>query len=290
MGGSGTGTVASSATRTYATLSQLKQYLAVRNSDTFTASAATDLLTVTKSRITWTTGDPVVVSTAGTLPSPLAASTVYYVIAVADLTMQLATSSANAEAGTEIDLTTAGSGVHTITKAVTDNELLEDLLEEAVAYIESRTGKIFEAVTNTRYYRQDAVDYLTLYLDEDLLTVTTLTEGDEDGTEIPLTDYWLLPRNDGPPYRRIELKADSDYSWDWATDGEISVEGTWGFSATAPGDIVRAAVKLAAYLYRQKDSQVWDVVAVPDAGIIQVPQGIPATVKRIIAKYQNPLE
>jgi len=290
MGGSGTGTVASSATRTYATLSQLKQYLAVRNSDTFTASASTDLLTVTKSRITWTMGDAVMVSTSGTLPSPLAASTVYYVIAVADLTMQLATSSANAAAGTEIDITTAGSGTHTITKAITDDDLLDDLLEAAAAYIESRTGKIFEPVTDTRYYRQDAVDYLTLYLDEDLLTVTTLTEGDEDGTEIPSTDYWLLPRNDGPPYRRIELRADSDYSWDWATDGEISVAGTWGFSTSAPADIVRGVVILAAYLYRQKDSQVWDVVAVPDAGIIQVPQGIPATVRRIIGKYQNPLE
>lgn len=290
MAGSGTMTAVSSATRTYATLAQLKEYVGNRNSDTFTASAAADTVTLTNPRITWTTGDEVEVSTGGTLPSPLEADTVYWLIVSADLTMQLATSSANAAAGTAIDITTAGSGTHTIKKVIRDDDLLTDLLEEAAAYIESRTGKIFEAVTDTRYYRQDAVDYVTLRLDEDLITCTELLEGDEDSTEIPSTDYWLLPRNEGPPYRRIELKADSDYSWDWTTDGEISVTGTWGFSAEAPADIVRAVVILAAYLYRQKDSQTWDVVAVPEAGVVTIPQGVPATVKRIIAKYQSPVE
>lgn len=274
----------------YATLAQLKEYLGNRNSDSFTASADTDKLLLTKPRIDWTTGDEVELTTTDTLPDPLAVGTIYYVIMDADLYIQLATSSANADAGTAVGLTDAGSGTHTITKAITDNDLLSDLLDEAQKYIESRTGKIFESTTATRYYRQPAVDGTILYLDEDLLTITTLTEGDESGTEIPSTEYWLLPRNEGPPYRRIELKANSDYSWDWTTDGEISVEGTWGFSTTAPHDIRRATIILAAYLYRQKDSEVWDVVAVPEAGVVTIPQGIPATVKRIISKYQNPLE
>jgi hypothetical protein len=248
--GSGTGTPVSAA-RTYATLAELKAYLGSRNSDTFTASASTDILTLTNPRITWSTGDEVEVSTSGTLPTGLSASTVYYVIAVADLTIKLATSSANASAGTAIDLTSAGTGTHTIQKSITDDDLVQDALEDAASYIESWTGKIFEAETDTRYYRQEAVDWLTLYLDRDCLTVTELLEGDENATEITSANYWLLPRNAGPPYRRIELKADSDYSWDWTTDGEISVTGTWGYSASAPNDIRRAAVVLAAYLYRQ---------------------------------------
>ena len=39
------------------------------------------------------------------------------------------------------------------------------------------------------------------------------------------------------------------------------------------------------FKYRQKDAQVFDVTAVPDAGVITVPQGIPADVKRILRSY-----
>ena len=290
MAGTGTMAQAAAATRTYATLSELKEYLAVRNSDTFTADASTDKLLLTKPRIIWTTGDEVEVTTSGTLPSPLSQDTVYYVIVDADLYIQLATTSANAAAGTAIDLTTVGTGTHTIQKVIRDDELLEDALEDGAAYIESRTGKIFEAATETRYYRQESVDGLVLRLDQDLISVTTVLEGDTDQTEIPSTEYWVQPRNEGPPYRRIEIKADSEYSWNWATDGWIEVTGSWGFCADAPNDIRRAALILAAYLYRQKDSQVWDVVAVPSEGTVTIPQGVPATVKRILAKYQNPLE
>ena len=290
MAGTGTMAQAAAATRTYATLSKLKEYLAVRNSDTFTASASTDKLFLTNPRITWTTGDEVEVTTTGTLPSPLSQDTTYYVIVDADLYIQLATTSANATAGTEIDLTTVGTGTHTIQKVIRDDELLEDALEDGAAYIESWTGKIFETVAETRYYRQASVNGLMLYLDQDLISVTTLLEGDTDQTSIPSTEYWLQPRNEGPPYRRIEIKADSEYSWNWATDGWIEVTGSWGFCADAPNDIRRAALILAAYLYRQKDSQVWDVVAVPSEGTVTIPQGVPATVKRILAKYQNPLE
>lgn len=275
----------------YITLDDLKEYLGVRNSDTFTASADTDLLTLTKTYLTWNTGDAVVVSNSGgALPGGLAASTIYFVVSVTGLTIKLATSKANAVAGTTINLTSAGTGTHTITKALTDNDLLQDAIDDAVAEIESETGKSFEARAETRYYDRSAVEGLVLKLDDDLIAVTTLTEGDENSTVIPNTEYWLLPRNDGPPYRKIKLKADSDYSWDWTTDGEISVAGSWGFSSTSPDNIRRAVLVLAAYFYRQKDQSIFDVVAVPEAGTITIPQGIPATVTKIISKYQNPLE
>jgi len=286
--GSGTGTPVTSGT--YVTLAEMKEYLGNRNSTTFSVNASTDVLTVVSTEITWNTGQPVVLSSTNTLPAGLSADTVYFVIAVSGQTLKLATTRANAVAGTAVDITDTGTGVHTITKAITDDDLIEDCIDDAVEYIESRTGKSFVATTDTRYYRQEAVNYLTLTLDEDLLTVTTLTKGDEDGTEIDSDDYWLLPRNEGPPYRRIELKENSDHSWDWTTDGEISVAGTWGFSSNPPDDILRAVKVLAAYFYRQKDTQVFDVVAVPEAGVITIPQGIPATVNKIIAKYQHPME
>ena len=60
------------------------------------------------------TGTRVRVSSTTTLPSPLAGATDYYLIRVTDSTYKLATSYANAIAGTAIDITTTGSGTHTL--------------------------------------------------------------------------------------------------------------------------------------------------------------------------------
>ena len=63
------------------------------------------------------TGDIVQLSTTGTLPSPLAAATDYYVIRVDADNFKLASSLENAEAGTAIDITSAaGGGTHTVTE------------------------------------------------------------------------------------------------------------------------------------------------------------------------------
>jgi hypothetical protein len=62
------------------------------------------------------TGDRVQLSTTGVLPSPLAAATDYWVIRFNNNGIQLATSAANAHAGTFIDITSAaGGGTHTVT-------------------------------------------------------------------------------------------------------------------------------------------------------------------------------
>jgi hypothetical protein len=60
------------------------------------------------------TGTRVRLTTTTTLPAPLATATDYYVIRMNDLTFELATSYANAIAGTQIDITDAGTGTHTI--------------------------------------------------------------------------------------------------------------------------------------------------------------------------------
>lgn len=80
---------------------------------TFTADATTDRLSAASHG--FPTGLKVRVSTSGTLPAGLTASTDYYVIATGASVFQLATSRANAFAGTAIDITDAGSGTHTCT-------------------------------------------------------------------------------------------------------------------------------------------------------------------------------
>jgi hypothetical protein len=87
-------------------------------SDTFTADAGTDVCTYTStanSPSNILTGTRVRLTTTTTLPSGLATGTDYYVIVVSTGTFQLATSYANAIAGTAINITDAGTGTHTIT-------------------------------------------------------------------------------------------------------------------------------------------------------------------------------
>lgn len=86
-------------------------------SDTFTADAGTDICTWTSSAnlpSNILTGTRVRLTTTVTLPAGLALATDYYVIRLSDTTFSLATSYANAVAGTDIDITDAGTGTHTV--------------------------------------------------------------------------------------------------------------------------------------------------------------------------------
>lgn len=168
-----------------------------------------------------------------------------------------------------------------------DDFLLAECLDRASTAIDNYTGRRFSANTETRYYEYDAVDECYLYLDEDLLSITTLTNGDSGGTTIANTEYWLWPRNDGPPYYAIRLKTDSDYSWEIDTDYMISVAGTWGWSTTPPDDIIQACLRMAAYMYHQKDVPVYETTAFPDSGIISIPTGMPVDVKQLLGPYRK---
>jgi hypothetical protein len=175
----------------------------------------------------------------------------------------------------------------------TDDPLLGMAIGAAQRYIESQTNRIFEATTATRYYDRSAVDrwnsrLLNLYQDE-LLSITTLTNGDSSGTTIASTKYWLTPRNEGPPYHGILLKTDIADYWEFDTDYWVTVIGTWGYSDVPPDDIRWAATVLAAYAYRAKDAQTFETTAIVESGAIAIPQGIPATVDRVIQRYKRHL-
>ena len=86
-------------------------------SDTFTADAGTDTCTYTSTASfpsNILVGTRVRLTTTTTLPGGLATATDYYVIKVSDSTFKLATTYANAIAGTAINITDAGTGTHTI--------------------------------------------------------------------------------------------------------------------------------------------------------------------------------
>lgn len=274
---------------TNATVSDLRDYLDIEDTTTFTADAATEYLLLasvpfmttlqTKTEVTLTTS-------AADLPAPLAIDTVYYVILVADQNIQLATTSALATAGTAIDITDAGTGTHTIWRAPEDSSNLERALKASITYIEEKTERVFVAVAGVRYYQREAInryDSHELQLDGDIVTVTELLNADSANTEIEAANYWLLDRNLGPPYRSVRI--DSTQSWQFDQDEWVSVTGTWGYSAACPADVVEAQLLLAALMYRQASSQVFDITAMPEQGVIQIPKGIPNTVREVISKY-----
>jgi hypothetical protein len=84
---------------------------------TFTADNTTDICTYTSTTSipsNLITGTRVRVSTTTTLPAGLAAATDYYLIRLSDTTFKLATTNTLALAGTAIDITSTGTGTHTV--------------------------------------------------------------------------------------------------------------------------------------------------------------------------------
>ncbi len=87
-------------------------------SDTFTADAGSDVITFTSSAnlpSNLLTGTRMRFTTTTTLPAGISLATDYYYIRVSNSTGKLATSYANAIAGTNINITDAGTGTHTAT-------------------------------------------------------------------------------------------------------------------------------------------------------------------------------
>jgi len=167
-----------------------------------------------------------------------------------------------------------------------DDTLLTFYVNSAQAAIETHTSRTFDAgtATATRYYPDDPYTFngQRLYLDQDLLSVTTLVNG--NGGTIDAADYRLEPRNE-PPYSIIELK--SNEAWNWDTDGEVAVTGVWGYSGTAPYEVQEACRELATYYYRVRSSSVFETVGSPDGPTMPLPRGLPKNVADLLAPYRR---
>lgn len=173
-----------------------------------------------------------------------------------------------------------------------DAALITRLISSAQAVIDTYTGRTFEHSTTaaTHYFTVGVdTDGLSLHLDDDLCKISSV-KTDCDGTTVSLgtTEYITAPRNE-TPYHKITLLSSTTNSWDYTNDPEngVQVAGCWSYSTVAPDDIRQACNRLSAYYYRQRDAQVFDVTAIPDAGVITVPQGMPADVKMMLDPYRK---
>lgn len=110
----------------------------------FTAVAATDVCTATGTILT-ITGIKVKFTTTGTLPAGLSTGTYYYLIYQSATTFKVASSLANALAGTAIDITDTGSGTHTVQ--------VQDRMQP-LPYDVDLVESVYVIVSGTRYNPQ----------------------------------------------------------------------------------------------------------------------------------------
>ncbi|MBE0690382.1 MAG: phage head-tail connector protein, partial [Anaerolineae bacterium] len=176
-----------------------------------------------------------------------------------------------------------------------DDDLIDELIDRAQAIIEARTARVFEwpgaataqtfdALEDTALDKHGARRDLLFY-QVDLCSITSIVNG--DGETVGASSYVTLPRN-VTPYYGIRLKGSSGLVWEYEDDpeGAIVVTGKWAYSVTAPADIVHAAVRMAAYLYRQKDTQqVFEQVMASASGVLQMPSKLPSDIIDILGPY-----
>lgn len=168
----------------------------------------------------------------------------------------------------------------------TDAALIARLISAVQDFIEGPAGcqRVYEVsgdTTRTFDALRD-VDGPALYVTNDLISVTTLTNG--DGAAITSGQY-VLERLSGergtPPYQVIRLRTSSGAQWRYTTDpeGAISVLGRWGYSITPPARITQLATELVAFWYRRRlaagDENADRAMTTGDGGII-LPGTIPS--------------
>lgn len=189
-----------------------------------------------------------------------------------------------------------------------DDSHLSDLINRVQAAINRYCHRVFEASANTvRTF--DAIkdvgdgtweDYgqvdtwkraerrRTLNIDKDLCSINSITNG--DGTTVSSSDYVTEPRND-TPYHAIVLKLNSNIAWTWDSSPEnaISVSGKWAYSITAPDDVVQAAVRLTAWMYKQGENYDagMDRPTVSADGVLRLPMMWPEDVKTLLAPLRR---
>ncbi len=170
-----------------------------------------------------------------------------------------------------------------------DDAAIEKIIEGVSRYIDLKTQRTFYARTETRKYSLPPDGGRELELDDDLLTITTLTNGDD--VEIEATDYNLIPINETPK-SAIRLKQTSTIFWALDSDGNsefvIDVAGTWGYMTNHTDDIREACLMTTqSFVKRRFGENVSGIAKVTAAGVVITPQDVPSSAADIINHYKK---
>jgi hypothetical protein len=197
-----------------------------------------------------------------------------FAIVVADPTLYVTVDEVKSELGITVD---------------TSDDFINSMCQDAKAFIDNHCKRTFTTSTAaTRYF--DGGDEV-LFVD-DILTVTTLkVDSDCDGTyEDTYTadrDYVLEPYNDTPKTMiRLSSRADRYYS-DFGGSGNrkaVQIVADFGYQATVPYNVRRAALIKAVELYKQRQSGYTGIIGGAEFG----QQAIDPRVRFIIADLLAP--
>lgn len=157
-------------------------------------------------------------------------------------------------------------------------------------------GRTFYSRTETQYFNKPCTGDRQLDMIDDLLAVTTLTNG--NGDVIAAADYLLMDKGK-PPYYAIRLTQSTQVYWQGDDDGNteqiITIAGTWGYVNRSDTDarsarVIRAthdlviAMVMNEYHKRYGDSP-GGVATVTDAGVVITPDDIPALKRKVLQSF-----
>lgn len=178
-----------------------------------------------------------------------------------------------------------------------DDTQLALFADRAQHVVDSYTHRVFEwagagtvkKFTPTSYLDGgDLYDMYTLSLGlNEFYELTSITNG--NGVAISTSDVVLLPQNITPKYA-IRIKSSANKTWTYTTTIEesVSVTAKWSYSASAPADIVQAALRIGAYLYRQRDGTPdSDRPIVSADGVVLSAPRIPSDVLELLRPYRR---
>lgn len=170
-----------------------------------------------------------------------------------------------------------------------NNEVLNDIITASSRFIDAETGRTFYARTETRSFNIPEDGSRELRLDDDLLTVTTFSNG--EGTEITSANYILLPANVSPKYA-IKLTETSTIFWlpdsNNNTEQAIDLLGTWGYSSSTPADIHLACLEIAKSYAGRRFGDAFDTTTtITGAGVIITPRDVPSSARGTLNSYRK---
>lgn len=177
-----------------------------------------------------------------------------------------------------------------ISTNATDDTVIEDMVEAASRLIDSLTRRTFYARTETHYYNTPDDPYELAIDDDDLLTASTITNG--DGDTISASEYKLYPLNTTPKYC-IRLLPSAGVTWDTSSAGDaeaaITIAGTWGYSSTTPEDVRNACEEIVVRVYKARygQAQAEGNVTLTASGIVITPEDLTDFAKRTIDAYKR---
>lgn len=153
------------------------------------------------------------------------------------------------------------------TTKTAQDQLFRDLIGSTSQDMDDIANRRFVPWINTESYDTPGNRYGELALDDDLLALTTLTNG--DGTVIPSSAYKLYPLNTWPKEKIVLL-------------GSSAV----GWRTTALGDREGAISALGVYGYHDDYTNAWRQVDTLNGGIDAVTTGITTTGSAIVKPGQ----